>query len=405
MSDVLATRPHLVVAGWHRPGTGFTRVLEALVARWQGRARVTWVGIGARGAPRALAAGVTLVPVTMGRGDPVGAYLIEEHWHEWRPDAVFVLNDLWYLEHYARVLGPIRGNVPLVGYLPIDGAVPDTLQLPDLRAFSGLATFTHHAAGELQRTLSAQGQPVPVDVVGHGVDTIAFQADGTAVDSGFDPMVRARRAQALFGLEAPALVVLNASRADPRKRIDLTIDAFAVARARSTVPMKLCLHQAIAHEGLAALQQLRVDQRGLADDLVWWPPRPGPLDDEGLCQLYNACAIGLNTSMGEGFGLVSFEHAACGVPQVLPDHPALAELWGDAAVRVGPVHPEPQGFTPLGMAAASAEDIGIALAALVTDSDRYRCAAHAAWHHARTATFQWDPIAESLWALIGLPIS
>ena len=93
------------------------------------------------------------------------------------------------------------------------------------------------------------------------------------------------------------------------------------------------------------------------------------------------------------------------MPQVLPDHPALAELWGDAAVRVGPVRPEAQGFTPLGMAAASAEDLGLALAGLLTDADRYRHFAQTAWNHARTAPFRWDTIAETLWARMGVPVS
>ena len=52
-------------------------------------------------------------------------------------------------------------------------------------------------------------------------------------------------------------------------------------------------------------------------------PTPGALSDADLNRLYNACAIGLNTSAGEGFGLVSFEHAATGAPQVVPDHDAL----------------------------------------------------------------------------------
>lgn len=57
---------------------------------------------------------------------------------------------------------------------------------------------------------------------------------------------------------------------------------------------------------------------------------------EKLNCIYNACDVGINTSIGEGWGLVSFEHAATGAAQVLPRHSSLPELWGDAALFMEP---------------------------------------------------------------------
>ncbi|MBK8283834.1 MAG: hypothetical protein IPK97_02560 [Ahniella sp.] len=276
MSSDEGARPHIVVAGWCRNGTGFTRVLNEVIARLQKHARITWVGIGATSDTHVLANGATLVPVAMGRGDPVGAYLIRDAWSEWRPDAVLVLNDIWYLEHYARVLGPIRGKVPMLGYLPLDGDFPDGLQLPDLRAFSSLATFTHHAAQGLRSRLAEQGQQVPVAVVGHGVDTAMFQPRTALTIE-----ARADRAKEYFGLAEPTVVVLNASRADPRKRIDRTIEGFAAYARQADHPIKLCLHQAIAHDGLAEVLRARIDDLNLQSHVLWWPPTSGPLTDAG----------------------------------------------------------------------------------------------------------------------------
>jgi len=45
--------------------------------------------------------------------------------------------------------------------------------------------------------------------------------------------------------------------------------------------------------------------------------------------VYNAVDIGLNTCIGEGWGLVNSEHAATGVAQVVPDHTSLKEIFND----------------------------------------------------------------------------
>ena len=45
--------------------------------------------------------------------------------------------------------------------------------------------------------------------------------------------------------------------------------------------------------------------------------------------IYNAADIGINTSMGEGWGLVSFEMASLGIPQIVPNFSSYPELFGD----------------------------------------------------------------------------
>lgn len=384
------------VLGWHRTGTGFTRVLERLVAHFAESAPVLWFGVGDDGPPRRLGPNVELQPVLSGRGDPVGAYMARERLRHERPCWIFCLNDLWYLEHYARVLGPVRDGVPMEGYLPLDGDIPDTLLLPDLSAFDRLVTYTRCAADQLRRALERQGQQVDVQVAGHGIDRDRFHPEPafTAVD---DPLsLRMQAAQALFGLAAPTVVVLNASRPDPRKRIDLSLEAFAqLARGRGD-DLKLCLHQAIAHAETASALQAQARALGIADRLLLWPPRPGVLSDPDLNRLYNACAIGLNTSAGEGFGLVSFEHAAVGVPQVVPDHAALRELWGGDALLAGPVHPVMTPHSPLRMGEVAVDGVANAMARLVDDRAHYRRYADRALARTQRSDLDWSGVAATL---------
>jgi glycosyltransferase involved in cell wall biosynthesis len=54
--------------------------------------------------------------------------------------------------------------------------------------------------------------------------------------------------------------------------------------------------------------------------------------DEFLNDIYNACDVGINTAEGEGWGLVSFEHASCKKPQVVPNHTACKDIWEEAGL-------------------------------------------------------------------------
>lgn len=219
--------PHLLLLGWYRPGTGFTRVLEALALRLSHQFRITWCGVGYQGLPVSLAKNILLEPTKLRGGDLVGAYGVRSRWRELAPDAVLALNDLWYLKHYSEQLGPIRGRVPMLGHLPLDGRVghPDAVQ--GLDDFTSPTTYTQAAAKDLAGALRACGSAMPVEVAGHGVDLKRFAPAPEIVAADYAVGARMLLAQRYFELPEPAFVVLNASRPDPRKRIDLTSAGFA----------------------------------------------------------------------------------------------------------------------------------------------------------------------------------
>jgi hypothetical protein len=49
--------------------------------------------------------------------------------------------------------------------------------------------------------------------------------------------------------------------------------------------------------------------------------------------LYNVCDVGMNTCIGEGFGLCNMEHAVLGKPQVVSKVGALRDIFGDEAIE------------------------------------------------------------------------
>jgi len=394
----LSQPAHLVLCGWYRPGTGFTRVLQALLPYLVREYRITWVGVGYQGPPTDLAAGVRLLPTNLTGGDLMGAYALRLNWGALAADAILALNDLWYLKHYSRELTAIKGQVPMLGYLPLDGRLERAEWVDELEGYHTLVTYTEGAARDLRDALASQRSSIKVAVAGHGVDLGRFRPL-LPIEQADSITARMRMARDYFGLDRPSFVVLNASRPDPRKRIDLTLEAFARFAQGRIDDVRLCLHHAIAHSPFVDGLKQQADALGIRDRVIFWPPTPGPVDDEELNRLYNACALGVNTALGEGFGLVSFEHAATGVPQVVPDHAAMAELWGDAAIRV-PTQPCYTDYSPLRMGEVDVIAVARAFADLRDDPVRYARAAQAARLHASSPVFAWRTVGERLCRLL-----
>lgn len=383
----MAVAPHLLLGGWYKPGSGFTRVLQALVPYLQAKFRITWLGVGYLGEPFDLCEGVRVLPTNVRGGDMVGAYYARKNWTTLAPDLVFVLNDLWYLTHYSSEFGMLESPpVPMVGYLPLDGGIDNPSLTRDLTGFHQLITYTNWAADQLRPALAAMGHATPVSVAGHGVDLSHFRM----LPGGLELSSRMLRAQRLFDLDEPAFVVLNANRPDPRKRLDLTLEAFARFAKGKPANVRLCLHQAIAHELFVAPLREQATNLGIMDRILWFPPKPGPLDDAGLNELYNACAVGLNTTMGEGFGLVSFEHAATGAPQVVPAHPALCELWQEGAELVRPVRATHTQYSPLLMGEVDVSAVAEALDRLYCDTQHYSAVSQAGLARTALPEFDWS---------------
>lgn len=68
---------------------------------------------------------------------------------------------------------------------------------------------------------------------------------------------------------------------------------------------------------------------GIGDRLIISSVKRGVqnLPDWRLNEVYNACDVGINTGMGEGWGLPNVEHAATGAVQLVPNHSACRELF------------------------------------------------------------------------------
>jgi len=224
-----------------------------------------------------------------------------------------------------EIAGAIKRRRPecrAVAYVPVDGPL-QPLDCAALDGFDLIVVPTEQA----RRHVADAGLPgARIRVIPHAVD-----------GSVFHELNGARDAKVQVAPDRPeshdSVWILNANRNDPRKRLELTLRAFAHVLGRGHDAW-LVLHTGRPPRALHL--GVRAAELGLEDRVIFtsgedegdhprWP-------DAALNELYNACEVGINTSSREGWGLVAFEHAATGAAQVITDTPIHREIWGDAAV-------------------------------------------------------------------------
>ena len=114
--------------------------------------------------------------------------------------------------------------------------------------------------------------------------------------------------------------MLNANRYNERKDLLSTIKGFALAKSEFNRETKLVMHTPNIHPIHQKILEDAIDDLNIGDDVMINPLGNTYISDDQLNDLYNLCDIGVNTSLGEGWGLISFEHALCGKAQIVPDH-------------------------------------------------------------------------------------
>ena len=329
-------KPVLLCIGPGGSSTGYSRVLDTLMGNIYQTFDVTHFAINlarypAKKIPYRLICNQLL-------GDIFGREQLPRLLEEVKPDLVLLCHDPGFWEVHRIALQTYQKSfkhVRTVFYCPIEWKKMFPGVISSLSGMDKLVVYTKFAQ-QVVKSICLQNNfsLPPISVIPHGIDHEVFYP--LVKDDVKASRILAR--QKLFP-DRPelheAFIVLNANRNVKRKRIDLSLQAFSnFIKTNPSHDIYLYLHMGMQDFGwdiLSLAKELKINDRLLLTTSKDDPPR---VNDAYLNLIYNACNVGINTSTGEGWGLVAVEHAACGGIQIVPNHSACAELWKEYGVLI-----------------------------------------------------------------------
>ena len=336
--------------------TGFARVTHGIFENLIDRYDVHILGVNYRGDPHDYKTKIYPAMQVNSPGDIYGFNRIKTLVNAVQPRLIFILNDIWVHALYMDPLQPyMEAGGKVVLYAPIDSKPVEHQWIQAIAAVDKFIVYTKFAKEVIDSSIqvwkdkveSEDGLPEveirfnEIEIVPHGIDTTKFYPLPDSVDKAgrvvLPGKLNAKR-QVYPNQEdfLNSFIVLNANRNQPRKRIDLTMKGFALFAKDKPDNVKLYLHMGVEDMGwniLALAERYNIDHRLIISGNTNNIPA---VSDERLNLIYNACDVGINTSIGEGWGLVSFEHAATGSAQIIPRHSSGPEIWGNSVEYLEP---------------------------------------------------------------------
>ena len=192
------------------------------------------------------------------------------------------------------------------------------LQIPiAARRASFIITDSDHARNEIVDMFGVPDRHIAVTPLGYP----------PAMDEPADP-ARAAEVRCRYGL--PNSYILYVGTIQPRKNLDMLIEAYALLRREGSTAQKLVI---VGRKGwLYETLFIRISSLGLEEDIVF----TGFVPDEDLPDLYDGACLFVYLSFFEGFGLPPLEAMARGIPVVTSNTTSLPEVVGDAGITVSP---------------------------------------------------------------------
>lgn len=367
--------------------TGFARVTHSILEHLANAHEVVAFGINYNGDPHNLP--FKVYPAgTVNPSDRFGIGRLPQVVQQEKPDFIICLNDIWIVNQVWERIHLLKDTLKFkfIAYFPVDSAYYVSSMLSYISDWDFAITFSIEQA---QRLMAQGVQPKLFGVVPHGLDQGKFFPI---------PQEEARKS---LRLPEDKFIVLNANRNQPRKQIDLTIKAFA-AFAADKPDTLLYLHMSEKDLGwdVREIFNTEMRRRGAIPDnrLVMTTANidyTNAPPDELLNKIYNACDVGINTANGEGWGLVSFEHASCRKPLVLPNHTSFSDIWKGSALLSDIAAWVYDKDLSVERGIVDVNDMAVKLTKLYNDKEYYNEVAEACYNVTQNPAYRWDRIAEA----------
>lgn len=237
------------------------------------------------------------------------------------PDIVMIYNDPIVVNQFLETLKDVPRSFKLWVYLDqvykgCDQGLIRNIEKEADQIFCFTSKWMEYLKSRIPTTEKT------LSVLEHGVDMTIFNRVS-------DTEKCAMKKQ--LNLPTESIIFLNMNRNSERKRLDLSVMAFArVLKKNPDLPIYMLFvtnmnPQQGAYYNPVQIYMNEMDMLGM--DVLKYGQRvmcldtspPKMFDDKTINMFYNACDYGINTSNGEGYGLCQLEHLATGAPQIVLD--------------------------------------------------------------------------------------
>jgi glycosyltransferase involved in cell wall biosynthesis len=241
-------------------------------------------------------------------------------------DVIILYNDVMVINRFLDAI-PAENTKKVICYVDMVHDDEDLAMISNIvDRCDQVWVFADHWKTEVLRL----DPKIPVHVVPHGIDAglLTMGDDMSKVD-----------ARAMLRIPQDVFVVVNTNRNSYRKALDLTIDGF-VRFWKTHRDSVLVLNNNEATDSgynitqviVAVCHRLNIsddDLHTILDTVILRIANGGFMPDSMLAALYTASDVGLNTCLGEGFGLCQLEGACLGRPQIATKTGGLCDILKD----------------------------------------------------------------------------
>ena len=246
------------------------------------------------------------------KDDPYGFSVIKDTLTSIKPDMFFIYNDVIVICNILNRILDIEHTFKIVTYLDLvfEYERYNYINFIDSKV-DKILVFSDHWKENLIRM---NVNPEKIYTLPHGIDDCF-----TILDK--------KQSRVELGLNNGDFILFNTNRNSYRKALDITIKAFLLFLKNNDFDpgIKLYLNCHLSTRNGYDIPELTrtecvkmgIDYLTVLNNHIFkYYSDEGGLSDSTLNRLYCATDIGINTCVGEGFGLCNLEHLSFGVPQI-----------------------------------------------------------------------------------------
>jgi glycosyltransferase involved in cell wall biosynthesis len=272
----------------------------------------------------------------LGFNELYGINIIDREMRRIKPDILFIYNDIIVICRLMNALlnyhTEFKNTYKTYIYIDLvyDFEKPLFIEHVDRNSDRIFVFSEHWKINLIQMNVPCE----KIEILYHGVDAL--------------PIINKETAREKIGLKKDDFIILNTNRNSYRKAWDITIAAFLFFLKKNSMNPNIKLYincnlQSSSGYDIISLIKTecirqKLDYSKIIKNHILNPNKnAGQLEDYYLYLIYNSCDIGINTCLGEGFGLCNIEHATLGISQVVSKVGGLSDIFGKYGKCIEPV--------------------------------------------------------------------